>query len=85
MGRQVRRVPQLWQTVSEGAPISPVFNSPEGLARWMASDAYHWGTSTPMQYEAALKFVAGDGWAPSMVFTPETGLIPGEQFVGDRP
>ena len=71
---------QLWETVSEGSPISPVFDSPEGLARWMSSDAYRWGISTPMQFEAALRFVAGDGWAPSMVLTQD-GLVPGEQFI----
>lgn len=72
---------QLWETVSEGSPISPVFASAEGLAGWMASDAYTWGVSRPMQYDAALRFVS-DGWAPSMVFTPETGLVSGEKFVG---
>lgn len=75
---------QLWETVSEGSPISPVFPEPEGLARWMASPAYQWGISSPMRYEDALKFVTGDGWAPSMVFTPEKGLQSGEQFIAER-
>jgi len=74
---------QLWETVSEGSPISPVFDSPEGLARWMSSDAYQWGISTPMQYEAALRFVTGDGWAPSMVLGPD-GLVSGEQWIAEE-
>lgn len=72
---------QLWETVSEGSPISPVFDSPEGLARWMSSDEYRWGISRPMQYDAALAFVQ-EGWAPSMVFTPEAGLQSGEEYIG---
>lgn len=74
---------QLWETVSEGSPISPVFAEPEYLAKWMSSTAYTWGASRPMQYDAALRFV-NDGWAPSMVFTPETGLVSGEEFVGSQ-
>lgn len=72
---------QLWETVSEGSPISPPFATPEELAEWMSSDAYTWGTSRPMQYDAALRFV-NDGWAPSFVMTPETGFVAGEVFVG---
>lgn len=75
---------QLWETVSEGSPISPVFDAAEGLARWMSSDAYDFGISTPMEYEAALRFVTGDGWAPTMVGT-SAGLVSGEQWVADRP
>lgn len=74
---------QLWETVSEGSPISPVFDSPEGLAQWMSSPAYCMGISQPMEYEAALRFVVGDGWAPSMVLT-SSGVVPGEQWVATR-
>lgn len=74
---------QLWETVSEGSPISPVFDSPEGLARWMASPEYTWGVSQPMEYESALRFVTGDGWAPSMVLT-SSGLVAGEQWIAER-
>lgn len=74
---------QLWETVSEGSPISPVFDSPEGLAKWMSSPAYTWGSSTPMAYDSALRFITGDGWAPSMVGT-SAGLVSGEQWVADQ-
>ncbi len=73
---------QLWETVSEGSPISPVFETADDLARWMSSDAYQWGISRPMPYAAALRFVTGAGWAPSMVATSGR-LIPGEQFIGE--
>lgn len=72
---------QLWQTVSDG-PISPVYETPEELARWMASPAYTWGASQPMQYEHALAFVTGPGWAPSAVRTVAHGVETGEEYAG---
>jgi hypothetical protein len=36
---------QLWETVSEGSPISPVFETPEKLAYWMTTPEYSWGVS----------------------------------------
>lgn len=72
---------QLWETVSEGSPISPVFAEKTGLVDWLCSDAYRIGISTPMEREQAERFVDA-GWAPSMVFSTATGLIPGEQFTG---
>lgn len=52
---------QVWETVSEGSPISPVFATPEELARYMAK---HWARDG--NYEQWLKFINGPGWAPSM-------------------
>lgn len=56
---------QIWQTVSEGAPISPVFATPEELASHMAGRA--WGADHGSSYESWMKFIVGPGWAPSMV------------------
>lgn len=56
---------QIWETVSEGSPISPVFSTPEALARHMAKTRY--GADTGTSYETWLKFILGPGWAPSMV------------------
>lgn len=57
---------QLWQTVSEGGPVSPVFATPEELARWMVANR---GALNPgdrsISYDAALKWVTGPGWAIS--------------------
>lgn len=74
---------QLWETVSEGSPISPVFDSAEGLARWMASPAYTWGAARPMAYSAALAFVAGSGWAPTG-FIDAGGVHEGADCVGTQ-
>lgn len=49
---------QLWETVSDGSPMSPVFATREELVDWMVSD----GT----RREAAEAFTL-QGWAPSMV------------------
>jgi len=56
---------QIWETVSEGSPISPVFSTPEDLARHMATT--RWGGDRGTSYETWLKFINGPGWAPSMV------------------
>jgi hypothetical protein len=78
---------QLWETVSEGSPISPVFAAPEELAHWMASPAYTWGAvksdADRPTYESALRFV-GEGWAPSFVFSPQTGVVSGVEWVGTQ-
>ncbi|MBQ1118492.1 hypothetical protein, partial [Streptomyces sp. C3-3] len=70
---------QLWETVSEGSPISPVFDSADGLAGWMSDPARgdRW-----VPQDVAAKFI-DDGWAPSFVGTPATGLVSGVEWVGN--
>lgn len=60
---------QLWETVSEGSPISPVFPTAEGLIDWIVETQ---GASR----EAAEKFVRGAGWVPSMA------MVDGQCYVG---
>jgi hypothetical protein len=64
---------QLWETVSEGSPVSPVFSTPEELATWLTTPGnYSWcDKDTP--YETWVKFIKGDGWAPSDVI--ENGRV----------
>lgn len=69
---------QLWETVSEGSPISPVFPSADALAAWMSDPARDDDWVPP---EVAAKFVA-EGWAPSFVGSPSTGVISGVEFIG---
>lgn len=71
---------QMYQTVSEGSPVSPVFGTKEELAAWLSSPAAGDERVSPA---AAAAFVA-DGWAPSFQFTPETGLVSGVEFGGLR-
>lgn len=66
----------MYEDTSEGTPISPAFKTPEEVARWCADNgASAFGRSTA-SYEAWLNIARG-GFAPSMVYTPETGLVNG--------
>lgn len=65
---------QMWETTSEGSPISPVFETPEQLAKWLADT----GASTfgPMTttYEAWLGMIEGIGHSlAGVVFNTATG------------
>lgn len=56
----------MYETTSEGTPISPAFETPEELARWLAdTEASAFGSSTA-SYEGWLR-VARGGYAPSAV------------------
>ena len=57
---------QMWETTSEGSPISPVCKTPEALATWLADNgasAFGRETATRQQW---LRMIQA-GWAPSMV------------------
>lgn len=72
---------QLWETVSEGSPISPVLTDAEGLAQWLTTRDACWGAmKDPMTIEQARGFV-GAGWAPSMIGNAG-GIHDGATFVG---
>lgn len=52
---------QMWETTSEGSPISPVFASPEELAEWLATNCPGEGTAEDWG------IVIRDGYRPSLV------------------
>ena len=57
---------QMYETCSEGTPISPVMDTPENLARWLAdNNASSFGSMTAT-YEQWLRVCRG-GYAPSAV------------------
>ena len=62
---------QLWETVSEGSPISPVFVTAEELADWLAtSPDYKWRRNDEGTTKAQwLAFINGPGWAMTGVIT----------------
>ena len=68
---------QMWEDVSEGSPISPVFDAPGPLARWLA-DHETYPKATYDQWLATIH----DGWAPSFIFSPATGVISGVEAAG---
>lgn len=47
---------QLWQTTTEGGPVSPTYENPEGLAEWMRENG--WEHLTP---EDTLNWVKAEG------------------------
>jgi hypothetical protein len=51
---------QVWETVSEGSPVSPVFVTAELLIDWLANEEGY-------SLVAARNFVLDTGWAPSAV------------------
>lgn len=69
---------QLWSTVNEGTPISPVFTTAEDLAGWM-SDPERGRDWVPL--DTAIRFIDA-GWAPSGFETAETGFVRGVEHVG---
>lgn len=73
---------QMWESVSEGSPISPVFETPEELARWLADTGAYAGGVGPghASYETWLRMIHA-GWAPSMV-SVGGGVMSGVEYVG---
>lgn len=73
---------QMWETVSEGSPISPVFATAEELASWLAEN--NRGVDVGTTREQWLKMILGDGWSPSFILS-ERGFQTGVQALGDEP
>ncbi|SLH41729.1 hypothetical protein [Mycobacteroides abscessus] len=67
---------QVWETVSEGSPISPVFADREGLVTWLMSPANCWGIAEPLTREQAEGFVEA-AWAPT------GAIVAGKAVSGD--
>ena len=66
---------QMWETTSEGSPISPVCDTPEELARWLAdSGASSFGSMTAT-YEQWLSMITSSGYAPSAMLDTSTGIM----------
>lgn len=69
---------QLWESVSEGSPISPVCATADELATWM-SDPERGDRWVPS--ETARKFI-DEGWAPTGIASPGRGFVSGVEAVG---
>jgi len=57
---------QMYEDTSEGTPISPVMESPESLARWLADNNVSAFADMTASYEAWLRIAKG-GYAPGAV------------------
>jgi hypothetical protein len=70
---------QVWETVSEGSPITPVFPTAEALVDHLATVGTLWdqrGGDGPWRRSAAESFVSS-GWAPSMVTRGDQVMLGG--------
>jgi hypothetical protein len=59
---------QIYETVSEGTPISPVFEAESEIHDWLIAQGY--------SEKATSEFIKHK-WAPSMIMSPETGIVMG--------
>lgn len=71
---------QMYETCTEGSPISPVCASPEELARWLADNGASASGRLTATYEQWLGMILGPGWAPTLV-RDENGLRSGVEAV----
>lgn len=66
----------MYESATEGTPISPVCETPEQLAHWLcnhAASAFAGNTATYEQWMSTIK----SGWAPSAMRLPSGELISG--------
>lgn len=66
----------MYETTSEGTPISPAFATPEELARWLADNNASAFGGEGATYEQWLRVCRG-GWAPSAVIRDDGVMTSG--------
>lgn len=69
---------QLWETTSDGSPISPVFPTDQALAAWMADPARddEW-----VPQDVAARFIK-QGWAPTGFQIDDGPVVGGVEWIG---
>lgn len=60
---------QMWETITEGSPISPVFETEEALAKWLVLNLHDSDERT--SYSQWLEFIRCEGTAPTLMLTSE--------------
>lgn len=79
---------QVYETVSEGTPVTPPFATQDELIEYLVANGDFWdqkrraeGKSSmpcePWSRVSAERFVKDVGWAPSLISTPATGVMSG--------
>ena len=74
---------QMYECTSEGTPISPVMETPEALARWLADNNASAFADMGATYEEWLATIKR-GWALSAVISPRTGLVSGVEWLCEK-
>lgn len=72
----------MYEDTSEGTPISPAFEKPEDLAKWLADNKASSFGSMTATYDQWLKMIIGFGWSPSSI-VDKNGLKSGVEFIGN--
>lgn len=70
---------QVWENVSEGSPITPVFKTGQELIEHLSSKGTSWNKI--WSKEGATNFVKNSGYAPSAVGTSDGKIMPEYEFV----
>lgn len=73
----------MYETCTEGTPISPSFSSPEELAKWCADNGASAFGSQVASYDAWLG-VARGRFAPSAVYVPGDGIKSGVEALNGK-
>ena len=71
---------QMWETTSEGSPLSPVCDTSEDLAKWLTDNGASAFGGMTATYEQWLAMI-GEGSAISAMYSPATGLVSGVEAV----
>lgn len=74
---------QMYEDTSEGTPISPVMETPEALARWLADNNASAFAGIGASYEQWLATIKR-GWAVSAVIVQGRGLISGVEGLHEK-
>ena len=75
---------QMWESVSEGSPISPVLASPEELARWLADNGASTFADETTDYEHWLAMIREGSSMGTFVMIPGRGLVSGVDAVSEQ-
>lgn len=69
---------QVYETVSEGTPVTPPFETQDELIAYLSTKGDFWDHRRgdgPWTRANAEAFVKEDGWVPSMMMAPGKGLL----------
>lgn len=72
---------QVWETVSEGSPVTPAFPTAEALIDHLCLVGDDWSKGKPYSRDAAENFVKNTGWVPSLMVGPG-GVKSGIEIAG---
>lgn len=73
---------QVWETVSEGSPVTPVFATRDELVTHLCTDGQRVTLREGAMSRQEAEAFVGSGWAPSFIASPQTGVLEGALVAG---